>query len=275
MEQFTRDGLTFGVTDAGPIGGEVVVLLHGFPQQPSSYDLVLPALHSRGLRTLVPTQRGYAASCRPPRRRDHASSETAADVIALLDAAGVTRAHVVGHDWGGAQAWGVAGGYPNRVASLTVLSTPHPAALLKSFTNSGQALKSWYMGLFQLPWLPEQLAGRTLGKTLTDSRLPPPFVAEYVAAMREPGALTGALNWYRGMPFGAPTGMITVPSTYVWGRYDFALGRAAAEATQAYVSAPYRFVELAAGHWLPETEPGAVAAAVLEQIDGPENGPGD
>jgi pimeloyl-ACP methyl ester carboxylesterase len=266
MEQFARGSLTFGVADAGPAGDDAVVLLHGFPQQPSAFDAVLPALHAHGLRTLVPTQRGYAASCRPPRRRDYAAAETAADVIALLDAADLPRAHVVGHDWGGAQAWAVAGAYPRRVASVTVLSTPHPAALLKSFVTSGQALRSWYMGAFQLPWLPEQLAARSLTTTLTDSRLPPANVTAYVAAMRAPGALTGALNWYRGMPFGKPVGTIAVPSTYVWGRHDFALGRAAAEATEAYVTAPYRFVELDDGHWLPETSPDAVAAEILAQV---------
>jgi pimeloyl-ACP methyl ester carboxylesterase len=268
MDFFERNGLRFPVLDSGDPSGPAVVMLHGFPQLPSSFAAVLPWLHEVGLRTLAPTARGYAPACRPIQRREYASSETAADVVALLDAAGLDRAHLVGHDWGGAQAWATASAYPERVASLTVLSTPHPAALRWSLRHSRQALNSWYMGLFQLPVLPEVLAGRTLGQTLRSSGLPEADVAAYTEAMAQPGALTGALNWYRGMPFGDPTTSrrITLPTTYVWGRNDFALSRAAAEKTAAFVDGPYRFVELDAGHWLPEREPAAVAEAVLDRI---------
>jgi len=264
MDFFERIGLRFPVVDGGDPDGPAVVLLHGFPQLPSSFDRVLPALHAAGLRTLVPTARGYAPGGRPPTRREYGAAETAADVVALLDAAGLDRAHVVGHDWGGAQAWAAAAAYPERIASLTVLSTPHPAAMLWAFRHSNQALKSWYMGFFQLPGLPELAAGRTLAKTLRSSGLPESDVTAYTQAMAEPGALTGALNWYRGMPFASPrtSARTAVPTTYVWGRKDFALGRAAAEKTADFVDGAYRFVELDAGHWLPEREPDAVAAAI-------------
>jgi pimeloyl-ACP methyl ester carboxylesterase len=276
MDHFERAGLRFDVVDSGDPGGEVVVLLHGFPQQPAGFDGVARILHDHGLRTLVPTERGYAASARPKRRRDYSVAEVAMDVMALLDAADVDQAHVVGHDWGGGQAWGVAGSHPERVASLTVLSTPHPAAMIKAFRTSNQALKSWYMLFFQLPFLPEQLARRTLAKTLRDSGLPTRYVDSYVAAMSEPDALTGALNWYRGIPYSLrqPVGRIRVPTTYVWGRHDFALNRTAAEATEAYVSAPYTFVDLDAGHWLPEVEPDAVADAILQRVTWPPKGGG-
>jgi pimeloyl-ACP methyl ester carboxylesterase len=273
MDHFNRDGLRFPVRDEGPPGGDAVVLLPGFPQEATAYDGVVPLLHEHGLRTLVPTQRGYAASARPPRRRDYSTAQTAGDVVALLDAAGLARAHIVGHDWGGNQAWAMAAWHPDRVASLTALSTPHPAALAASLLTSAQGLRSWYMGFFQLPVTPELVVGRSLRGSLLDSRLPAAYVERYVRAMDEPGALTGALNWYRGIPFSLrpAVGPVTVPTTYVWGRRDPALGRAAAERTGRYVRGPYRFVELAAGHWLPETQPAEVAAAILERTGaGPE-----
>jgi pimeloyl-ACP methyl ester carboxylesterase len=191
-----------------------------------------------------------------------------ADVVALLDAARVERAHIVGHDWGGFQTWGLGAWHPDRVASLTVLSTPHPAAFLGSLVRSSQAAKSSYMAFFQLPFLPEAAAQRTLTKTLRDTRLPLKYVGRYCDAMADRATLTGALNWYRGLPFSARqrAGAIRVPTTYVWGRHDFALGRDAAERTERYVSAPYEFRELDAGHWLPEVEPVAVAQAVLDRI---------
>lgn len=268
MDHFLRSALRFDVLDRGPASGEVVVLLHGFPQQPSSWDGVAGRLNTSGLRTLVPSLRGYTATSRPRPRRAYTSMETTADVVALLDAAGVARAHIVGHDWGGAPAWGMASWHPERTASVTVLSTPHPAAMVDALRGSNQALRSWYMALFQLPLLPEALARRTLAKTLRDSRLPEEHVEAYVAAMAEPGALTGALNWYRGLPFSVrqPVGQIKVPTTYIWGRHDFALGRYAAERTGRYVDGPYEFVNLKAGHWLPETEPDAVAVAVAERV---------
>ncbi|HET8914096.1 MAG TPA: alpha/beta hydrolase, partial [Propionibacteriaceae bacterium] len=152
--------------------------------------------------------------------------------------------------------------------SLTVLSTPHPAAFAKSLWTSKQGLVSWYMGLFQLPALPEALARRTLAKSLLDNGLPAQFVHRYSQAMAEPGALTGALNWYRGIPFSMrqPLGPIDAPTSYVWGRHDFALARAAVKLTADYVNGPYEVVELEAGHWLPETVPDPVADAILARV---------
>jgi pimeloyl-ACP methyl ester carboxylesterase len=266
MDSYLRSALRFDVIDSGPAEAEAVVLLHGFPQQPSTWDEVAAGLNAAGFRTLVPTMRGYTKTNRPRPRRAYATTESAADVVALLDAARLERAHVVGHDWGGTAAWGVAGWYPDRVATLTSISTPHPAAF-RDGLRGGQALASWYMALFQLPALPEALARRTLMKALVGSGLPAESADTYAAALAEPEAWTGALNWYRGLPFSTkPVGRITVPTTYVWGRNDAALLRTTAEATAKYVTGPYTFVDLDAGHWLPETEPEAVTTAVLDRI---------
>jgi pimeloyl-ACP methyl ester carboxylesterase len=268
MDHFVRPGLRFDVIDSGPANGPAVVLLHGFPQQPFSFDAVASRLNAAGVRTLTPTQRGYTPAARPTRRRDYRTTATATDVVALLETAGLAQAHIVGHDWGGNQAWGVAGWHPDRVASLTILSTPHPAAFVKSLWTSRQALLSWYIALAQLPVLPELVARRTLAKALRDSGLPREFVDHYAAALAEPGALTGALNWYRGIPFSRrpPLGRIKVPTSYVWGRHDIALARRGVELTADYVVGPYEVVELEAGHWLPETKPGAVTDAILARV---------
>jgi pimeloyl-ACP methyl ester carboxylesterase len=254
--------------DSPGAAAEPVVLLHGFPQQPATFNAVVERLHDQGLRTLVPSQRGYTATARPTRRRDYRMTEIVADVVALLDAAGIPKAHVVGHDWGGFQAWALAAWQPDRVASLTVLSTPHPAAMSEAMRVSTQGLKSAYIGFFQIPFLPEAFPLSTLNKTLRNTQLPLKYVGRYCDAMAVPGALTGALNWYRGIPFSRhPTvGPIRVPTTFLWGRKDFALGRVAAQRTEKFVHAPYTFRELDSGHWLPETEPAAVADAIFERL---------
>jgi pimeloyl-ACP methyl ester carboxylesterase len=87
--------------------------------------------------------------------------------------------------------------------------------------------------------------------------------------MREPGALHGALGWYRAMPHSRGTvHRSRVPTTYVWGQWDLFLGRQAAEGTGAMVLADYRFVEVDDGHWLPERQPDLCAAEILARVTG-------
>ena len=146
VDSFRRDGLTFDVRDAGPSDGEPVVLLHGFPQDSAAWDRVAPALHQAGLRTLAPDQRGYSPMARPRGRGRYRLRETTADVLALLDAAGLESAHVVGHDWGGIVGLGARPpGTRTGVRTLTALSVPHPAAMAKAMVTSDQALRSYYM----------------------------------------------------------------------------------------------------------------------------------
>ena len=121
MDRFQRDGLTFDVVDGGPQDGEAVVLLHGFPQDSTAWNQVSPALHQAGLRTLAVDQRGYSPMARPRGRRRYTLRETTDDVLALLDAAGLDKAHVVGHDWGGMVAWALGAWHPDRVRTLTAL----------------------------------------------------------------------------------------------------------------------------------------------------------
>lgn len=269
MEQFRRGPLTFDVREGGPADGEPVVLLHGFPQDKDSWLAIEPLLHEAGLRTLAFDQRGYSPGARPKGRREYVGEKLADDVIALLDAAGLDSAHIVGHDWGGGVAWGVAGNHPTRVRSVTVLSTPHPGALVEAGRKSTQGLKSWYMFAMQVPRIPEFFISHPkLADGLQRAGLPAANAAHNAKRMAEPGAATGAINWYRGLPFTLrdPVGRSTVPTTYVWGNGDSYLGRYAAEATAKFVTGEYRFVEVDGNHWLPETEPAQMAEIIAEQV---------
>lgn len=279
LTTFTRDGLVFDVRDGGPRDGDSVVLLHGFPQDSTAWTAVEPRLHAAGLRTLAPDQRGYSPRARPSGVAPYRLREVSADVVALLDAAGVERAHLVGHDWGGAVVWDATERYPDRFASAVVVSTPHPAALVWALTHSVQALQSSYIALFQVPVLPELTLAPALERMLTASGLPPGRARHYAQRMREPGALTGALGWYRAFGQGFARRALPVPlrraapggsgpqwrgpTTYVWGEHDPALGRAAAERTGRFVRGDYRFVEVEGGHWLPETHAAELAAEIL------------
>jgi pimeloyl-ACP methyl ester carboxylesterase len=259
METFRRGDLVFDVHDSGPADGEPVVLLHGFPQDARSFDRLNPALHSAGLRTLAPDQRGYSPGARPAGRSAYVMREVVDDVLALLDSAGLESAHVVGHDWGGIAAWALAAWHPWRVRTLTALSVPHPAAMGQAMLHSDQALRSSYIGFFQLPAVPEAVLlagqGALLQRMLRSGGLPGDLVEAYVTRLREPGALTAALNWYRAVPLAArtPVGTVRVPTLHVWGDGDAFLSRAATEASSEFVAAPYRLEVLeGVNHWIPE-----------------------
>lgn len=269
MPTYTHDGLTFDYLDAG--AGEPVVLLHGFPEDAASWGRVVPRLHAAGLRTLAPDQRGYSRGAAPRRRGDYTIDRLSGDVVALLDAVGADRAHVVGHDWGAGVAWDLATRHPRRVASLVALATPHPLALAWSYPRSGQVLRSWYMGAFQVPWLPERAAARILGRTLRSSGLNAADARRYAEKYADPANLSGPMNWYRALPLSqlATDPIVRVPTTYVWGSRDAYLGRAAAEKTRDFVAADYRFVELDSSHWLPQDQPDAVASAIVDRVTGP------
>jgi pimeloyl-ACP methyl ester carboxylesterase len=273
VKTFSRDGLTFDVADSGDPDGEPVVLLHGFPQDSTAWDDVTPLLNARGLRTLAPDQRGCSPLARPRGRTAYSLRETVADVLALLDAARLDRAHVVGHDWGGAVAWALGAWHPERLRTLTSLSTPHPAAMQRTVLTSGQALRSWYMAAFQVPVLPEAALlardGAGLRRALTRSGLPEGTVERYVRRMQEPGALRSALHWYRAIPWGVRdrVGTVRAPTLHVWSTEDPYLGRGATEATARFVDAPYR-LEVLDGlpHWLPELAPDRVADLVADLV---------
>lgn len=273
VDTYTRAGLTFDVREAGPADGTPVVLLHGFPQHAGSWDRVAAVLHGAGLRTLAPDQRGYSPGARPRGRGSYVLRELVDDVLALLDAAGLSRAHVVGHDWGAVLGWALAAWHPDRLHTLTAVSVPHPAAFTRAALTSDQLLRSWYMGFFQLPVVPERalLAGNgaRLRALLTGSGLPDGDADEIVARMRPAGALTAALDWYRALPLGArdTVGPVAVPTLHVWSDRDAALGRAATEATSRHVRGDYR-LEVLEGvtHWVPETAAGRLGELVTAHV---------
>lgn len=276
MDSFQRAGMTFDVRDAGPADGQPVVLLHGFPQGSESWDDVTPRLNAAGYRTLAPDQRGYSPRARPLSRRDYAMDELVADVLALADAANAERFHLVGHDWGGGVAWAVATAAPERLHSLTSVSTPHPRAMTDAMLRSSQLLRSWYMLLFQLPRLPEKAilsrGGAQFVRQLTAEGLPEDKVRGYLARLQQPGAATAEINWYRALVVSLTANRsaapVRVPTLYVWSDGDRYLGRTAADLTRRYVDAPYRFEVLTGvNHWIPELAAEHLAALLLDHFE--------
>ena len=188
-----------------------------------------------------------------------------------MDSHGVDRAHLVGHDWGALVGWWLAAAHPDRFRTFTAVSVPHPQALATALrTDAHQRELMSYVTLFRVPDKAEQVlladGAFRLRRLFTGSGLDEAGVDRYVRPMLEPGALAGALNWYRATDFADPQGVeaVVVPTTYVWGEQDRAVGPAAAKECARHVRGEYRFVPLpGVGHWVLDQAPEAVAQAVL------------
>jgi pimeloyl-ACP methyl ester carboxylesterase len=267
--------LTFDVLVAGPADGEPVILLHGFPETARSWRHQIEALSAAGYRVVAPDQRGYSPSARPSDVSAYAIGELISDVLGLADSLSIDRFHLVGHDWGAALAWQVAGRHADRLRSLTILSVPHPKAFGMSLgedASGEQAQRSSYVAMFQAEGSElGMLANDAVGLRLIylGSGLSEEEAAPYLEAMGTPDALGAALNWYRASSLTDVMGLgpITTPTLYVWSTEDPALGREAAEATADCVEGPYTFVVLdGVDHWIGEHAPDETNRLLLEHL---------
>ena len=273
--QLTVGPYRYSARAAGPTDGELVLLLHGFPETSYEWRAQLHALGDAGYRAVAPDQRGYASDARPEALEEYDVSRLVDDVFGFADALGRERFHLVGHDWGGFVAWYAAArdstAADGRLRTLTVVSTPHPVPFRAAMHSAGdQRDRSSYMDWFRSPdaeagWLADDgaLLAAAHGEHPADAR------DEYHRVFTADGgaALTGGLNWYRANHFHAPEGPITAPTLYVWSTGDVALGREAAEGTAAQVAGPYRFVVLDdVSHWIPEVAADVLNPLLLEHL---------
>jgi pimeloyl-ACP methyl ester carboxylesterase len=256
----------------GPADGDVVLLLHGFPETSYEWRAQLGALGAAGYRAVAPDQRGYARGARPADVGEYAIEHLVDDVQAFADALGAERFHLVGHDWGGFVAWYAGAALGDRIRTLTVVSTPHPVPFRAAMHSASgdQAERSSYMQWFRTPEAEAMfLADDAALLSAAYGEHPPEAAAEYLRVFTADGgaALTGGLNWYRANDFTAPIGSITVPTLYVWSTGDVALGREAAEGTAAEVDGPYRFEVLeGVSHWIPEVAGDQLDRLLLEHL---------
>jgi pimeloyl-ACP methyl ester carboxylesterase len=254
----TRTGLTFTTDVAGPAGGDLVLLLHGFPESRRSWRAALPALAAAGYHAVAPDQRGYSPGARPAPSdlANYAFEHLVGDAIDIADAAGAVgkRFHLVGHDWGGQVSWGVAHAHSERLASLTILSRPHPLSFRRALTeDADQKHRSRHHGTFLEPDMADRLLAddaRALRAGLFGQT--PSSVEPHLAVLGNRPALEAALAWYRANKgLAADIGTITVPTLYIWGDADATVGQAAAHGTGAFVGAAYKMEVLPdVGHFV-------------------------
>lgn len=257
--------------------GPPVVLLHGFPEFWYAWRKQLPALAAAGYRAVAPDLRGYNLSDKPAGVRAYRIEALLGDLAGLIAHLGEEKAHVVGHDWGGAFAWYAPLLCPDRLLSLALLNAPHPLAFRRELrTNTSQRKKSAYVFLFQLPFLPERrLRARNFAilekMLLRDPVTPGSFSEEdirlYKEALARPGALTAAVNYYRAALRFPPrvrgrTWPADLKTLLLWGTRDRYLGPGLLEGLDAWV--PNLTVErLEASHWIQGDAPGRVNGLLI------------
>lgn len=263
----------FDARAAGPSDGELVLLLHGFPQTSWEWRSQLQALGDAGYRAVAPDQRGYSSRARPEGVEHYEPEALVADVLAIADWLGGHQFHLVGHDWGAAVAWAVAGLHPEHLRTLNIVSVPHPKAFAQALAGSqDQRDKSSYIQLFREEGKAEEVLGEDdflRLRMMLNTCGSEDDTEEYMRVLGQPGALTAALNWYRAMRPGlvGDIGPITMPTMFVWSTNDIALGREGAEATGQYVDGPYRFEVLeGVSHWIPEQAADDLNRLLLEHL---------
>ena len=282
--EFTKlltNGVKLHLASAGPVDGEPIIFLHGFPEFWYGWRKQIDYFTRRGYRVLVPDQRGYNLSDKPMAISDYGLDELSADVEGLIDIAARGCATVVGHDWGGAVAWRAAMLFPEKINRLVVINVPHPAVMNRALKkNFRQKRRSWYMMFFQLPLIPELLLSmgnyRYMRLVLVRSSWPGTFTDEdlrqYVLAWSHAGALNAMLNWYRGMMHSTlkpvKSRRIKVPTLMIWGTADPFLGQEMARPSiRRCLNGRLELVP-GATHWVQHEESSVVNGLIADHIRG-------
>lgn len=282
FRQVSANGLSFRVATAGD-GEPFILCLHGFPETALSWRHQLPAFAQAGYRVWAPNLRGYTGTSRPPALEAYHIGPLLDDVHALVEAAGVRRAILIGHDWGGLIAWFYGIRYADRIDRLVLLNAPHPACFQRELTHWRQRLRSLYALFFQLPWLPETVlrlgGGWAVGALVRRLFVHPERIsADVLKAYRqqacEPQALTAMLNYYRAAGRGGGAAdqekagypPIHVPTLVIWGVQDGALVRENLDGLDEYVSDLTVLTVDTAGHFVHQDEPTLVTREILHWL---------
>ena len=264
----STNGIRLHVVQSGPRDHPLVILLHGFPEFSRSWRQQIPALVSAGYRVWAPDQRGYNLSDKPDGIAAYGLDILAEDVVGLIDAAGEQKAYLVGHDWGASVAWHVAAVYPDRLKKLVILNVPHMKVMKKHLRSDlAQLRRSWYIFLFQIPWLAEKVlslnnwerALRNMKKSARPGTFSRADLEAYRQAWLQPKAYTSMINWYRALVRKPPDRLssprISVPTLMIWGVLDKYLGLEMAQESIDLCDDGRLELIAEATHWVQHEEP--------------------
>jgi len=257
------NGVRLHVVQAGPKSGTPVILLHGFPEFWYGWRRQIPALVNAGCRVIVPDQRGYNLSDKPQGVEKYSVSTLVEDVLGLIKALDYEKVNLVGHDWGAVVAWTLAITHPEKLNKLTIMNAPHPAVMRRFLRRDlDQMRRSWYVGFFQIPWLPEKMMSasdfREMMRGMKNSAKKNTFTSEdfekYKEAWSQPDAIPSMLNWYRAIVQHPPQmpddARVKVRTLMMWGMKDFALTHRMARPSMDYCDEGNLILFPESTHWV-------------------------
>jgi pimeloyl-ACP methyl ester carboxylesterase len=229
-------------------------------------------LAAQGYYCVAPDMRGYSKGACPKGIKNYSIELLRKDVLKLADNLGISKFHLIAHDWGAVIGWNLVYNFSDRIASWTSLSVPHTKAFARAYRNDPvQKKKSRYIGYFLLPFFPEIMIKRNDFKSFRRlwKNSSAEEVAYYLNIYRRKDSLTGTLNYYRAnfrKGRGQPIGDIVTPTLFIWGKNDLAIGETAAKGGVTFMKGNYTFLELEGGHWLIQTNYEEVKAAIIEHL---------
>jgi epoxide hydrolase 4 len=270
--------------------GAPIVCIHGAGGTTLAWTGAIDKLSRLG-RVIAYDRRGCARSERPPRYERTSIAEHADDAAALIDALGLERPVLVGHDWGGALAWIFAHRHSELISRLVVVNCTHPRTLVRAVLHAEdlQTFRIPWVPFFEIPWLPETAIATPLGRrllklsfTLREGRpgtMDVGLVDELVARFRTPAdvrapiayyremVLTQALPWRRGRLDAVYDTPIGVPVTVVWGEEDGALSESVARKSERDAGCPVEWRPLpGVGHFVGLEAPELLAAEIARVV---------
>ena len=276
------NGIRMRVRVAGsPTSKKLALCLHGFPESSYSWRYQMKLLADLGYRVWAPDLRGYGETDKPARVSAYRIQDLVLDVAGLIDAAGAESVTLIAHDWGGVVAWHFALRRLRKIDRLVILNIPHPRRMGQALAELGPQLRrSWYIFLFQLPFVPERYLARNdyqaikaafVGMAIDRSRFPERVLREYRDAAAKPGAIFGMLAYYRAAlryRVSARYPVLETPTLMIWGEDDQALGKELTDRTDELVrDLTLRFVPRCS-HWVQQEAPEVVNALMTDWLTG-------
>jgi pimeloyl-ACP methyl ester carboxylesterase len=271
------DDLIFDCRTDGDKENELVLFLHGFPETSYMWKKVMSGISSKGFYCVAPNLRGYSKGACPKGKRHYSLDNLVMDVLNISRFLDKPKFHLVGHDWGAAIGWKLVHDHRNAILSWTGISVPHLQAFGKAITVDREQRKmSQYVKNFQLPILPEMQIRkdnfrlfRKLWKNSDSDE-----IDDYLEVFRNPKQLTASLNYYRSNYHWLKKatdeqilGDIYVPTLFIWGKKDVAIGAYSVSESHQYMKNDYEYVELDSGHWLIQTKYQELEKAITKHIE--------